>query len=73
MEQQMDGSFSQLILFAIVIFFSIWPFWRIWKRTGHSGWPSLLIMIPLVNIAMIYVLAFKAWPIEKEADESTDG
>lgn len=69
MEHQMNGSGIDLVLFAIVILLSILPFWRIWKRTGHSGWPSLLILIPVVNIVMIYVLAFKSWPIEKELDE----
>ena len=35
---------------------------KIWKRTGHSGWWGLLMMVPLVNIISLWVLAFKDWP-----------
>jgi len=48
-----------LIIYAAVI---VVPFFQLWKRTGHSGWISLLMLIPLVNLIMLYVLAFKRWP-----------
>jgi hypothetical protein len=38
------------------------PFWQIWKRTGHNPWISLLMLVPLLNLIMLYVLAFKSWP-----------
>lgn len=38
------------------------PFFQLWKRTGHSGWIALLMVLPLVNLVMLYVLAFKRWP-----------
>ncbi|MBF2759676.1 MAG: hypothetical protein ISN28_05335 [Ectothiorhodospiraceae bacterium AqS1] len=63
------GSGFDLFVFAIFVFLTIWPFWRIWKRTGHSGWPGLSMIVPGVNIVMIYALAFKSWPIDKTADE----
>ncbi|MGY6635333.1 MAG: hypothetical protein ACXIU8_16555 [Alkalilacustris sp.] len=42
------------------------PFWQLWRRTGHSGWISLLMMVPLVNLILLWTLAFKGWPIEED-------
>lgn len=52
------GLIGLLIVAALVVP----PYWQLWKRTGHSPWLSLLILIPVVNIVSIWVLAFKAWP-----------
>lgn len=38
------------------------PFWRITTRAGYSGFWSLLILIPLVNLLYLYFLAFARWP-----------
>lgn len=48
-----------LILYASVI---VIPFYQLWKRTGHNGWIALLMIIPIVNLVLLYVLAFKDWP-----------
>jgi len=42
------------------------PYWKIYSRTGQPGAMALLQLIPLVNIVMLYVLAFSEWPIERE-------
>ena len=51
--------FLMIIVYAAVI---VVPFYQLWKRTGHNGWIALLMLIPLVNLIMLYVLAFKQWP-----------
>lgn len=48
-----------MVVYAAVV---VVPFFQLWKRTGHSGWISLLMLIPIVNLVMLYVLAFKRWP-----------
>jgi hypothetical protein len=48
-----------LILFIII-------YWRIFSKAGYSGALSLLMLIPIVNIIMLFVLAFGNWPIYKE-------
>ena len=40
----------------------IWFFWRIARRAGYSGWWSLTMLIPLVNIVVIWLFAFAEWP-----------
>ncbi|MEM8788313.1 MAG: hypothetical protein AAGE76_08620 [Pseudomonadota bacterium] len=48
-----------MVLFLILL---VPPYWQLWKRTGHSGWISLLMILPIVNLILIWVLAFKRWP-----------
>lgn len=52
------GPIPLLILLALVVV----PYWKIWRRTGHSGAWGLLMLIPLANIISLWVLAFKEWP-----------
>ena len=49
-----------IVLFAIV--FTILPFWMIFKKAGFHPALSLLMLVPLANIAMLFVLAFARWP-----------
>jgi hypothetical protein len=39
------------------------PYWMIWKKAGFSPWLSLLMLVPLVNFVMLYVLAFAEWKV----------
>jgi hypothetical protein len=41
---------SPLVMMLILMAFFLVPSWRILKRTGHSGWWSLMVFIPLVNL-----------------------
>jgi len=43
------------------------PYWRIVSKAGYNGWLSLLMLVPLVNIVMLFVFAFSEWPIEHRA------
>ncbi|WP_369601383.1 hypothetical protein AAIA72_16500 [Hahella sp. SMD15-11] len=43
----------------------VWPMWRICERAGYHGALSLLILVPLANLALIYFLAFAEWPALK--------
>lgn len=54
--------FIQLLAVIIVIAIQIVPFWKIFPRAGWSPWMSLLMVVPLVNLILLYVLAFKQWP-----------
>ena len=38
------------------------PAVRILHRTGMSGWWSLLILIPIVNLVGFWIFAFARWP-----------
>jgi membrane protein DedA with SNARE-associated domain len=61
------GSFSifhwLIALIWCVIF--IFPAWKIATKAGFPGALSLLMLIPVVNIILIWVFAFIKWPVEK--------
>ena len=64
------GSFSIghiviLILPIAVIALFFWMIVRILRKAGYSGWWSLLMVIPVVNIVMIWVFAYSNWPALK--------
>jgi uncharacterized membrane protein YhaH (DUF805 family) len=44
---------------------TLWMTVRILHKAGYSGWWSLLMLIPLLNIAVIWVFAFADWPALK--------
>ncbi|MES1945343.1 hypothetical protein PC39_14547 [Salinisphaera sp. PC39] len=53
------------------------PFWQIFSKAGFSGWLSLLMLIPLANLVVLYIVAFAEWPASKPAagqhDDSARG
>jgi len=54
----------ELVLIIVIVMASVIvvPFWRIFSKAGFPGALSLLMFIPLVNLIMIFVLAFAEWP-----------
>jgi len=42
------------------------PIIRIVRRTGHSGWWALLVLVPLANIIALQILAYGRWPAINE-------
>lgn len=53
-----------IVVWAIVII----PFWQIFKKSGMGGPLSLLMILPLVNVIMLYVLAFSRWKVVPVAE-----
>ncbi len=45
------------------------PFWKIFAKTGFSPWLSLLILVPVVNLVVLYGVAFSRWPALLAQDE----
>ena len=59
-------SLSQLTILLIVAIIIVIPFWKITERAGYSGWFSLLILIPGINLVYVYFLGFSNWPSLKK-------
>lgn len=51
------GLFLWLIIAAVIVI----PFCSIFSKAGYSKWLSLLMVIPIINIIMLYFLA-PHWP-----------
>ncbi len=53
-----SGPLMVLVMAAVIIV----PFWFIFLKAGYSKWLSLLMVIPLLNLILLYFLAFSKWP-----------
>jgi hypothetical protein len=67
MDQQaaMLHAMGPIMLVAILIGVLIYlvPIWQIVKKAGFSPALSLLMLIPMVNLVMLYVFAFSTWRV----------
>ena len=50
------------ILLPVFVAFCLWLGVRILRKAGFDGWLVLILLIPIANIAMIWVFAFIRWP-----------
>jgi hypothetical protein len=48
------------------------PFWQIFSKAGFSSWISLLMLIPLANLMVLYIVASTEWPALKPAATRED-
>jgi hypothetical protein len=77
-EIEMGELFAPGHLLILLVVAPIWlavfivPFWQIFKKAGLGGPLSLLMIIPLVNLGMLYVLAFSKWKVVPSSYESTE-
>jgi MFS family permease len=63
------GALTAIIVFyAVLILFFGWLYVRIIRRAGYSGWWVLMALVPIGNIIMLCLFAFKEWPIHRELD-----
>ena len=54
--------FMWYFLLAISIVFTFWLGFRILEKAGFDGKLVLFLLVPVLNIMMIWVFAFKKWP-----------
>ena len=54
------------IVYLLIIAFFIFCWWRIFSKAGHSGWLSLLLLVPLVNLFVFLWFVFSEWPVQKQ-------
>ncbi len=57
-----------LFAVAIWVIFLI-AYVKIISRAGYSGWWVLVMFVPILNIVMLLIFAFKEWPIQRELAE----
>ena len=53
------GLMAVLVLPIFVI-----PYWKIFSKAGFAGALSLLMLVPLVNLIVLYVIAFSEWKVK---------
>ncbi len=50
------------LLVPLFALFCLWLGYRILQKAGFDGRWALVLLIPIVNIVMIWVFAFSRWP-----------
>jgi len=53
-------------LVLLIVAVKILVFCKIFSKVGYSWALGLLMLVPIANIIMLFVLAFAEWPIERE-------
>ncbi len=53
-------------LVLIIVAVKILIFCKIFSRAGYSWAFGLLMLVPIANIVMLFVLAFAEWPVQQE-------
>jgi len=58
------GGFSifHWIIVIAILFVYLFPVIKILQKAGYTGWWSVLILIPGVNLVMLWIFAFARWP-----------
>jgi hypothetical protein len=59
----MPWHLTVLLFLCFYLALVIVPFWTIFKKAGFAPALSLLMLVPLVNVIMLYVLAFAPWKV----------
>ena len=49
-------------LVLILLVLPVWFFAKAVKKAGYSSWWALLGFVPIVNLVMLWVLAYAKWP-----------
>ncbi len=53
-----------LMVILVILPIFVIPYWKIFSKAGFAGALSLLMIIPLVNLIVLYVIAFSEWKIK---------
>lgn len=56
-----------LVMILVMAILPVILYWKIISKTGNAGPIALLMLIPLVNLIVIYWLAFADWPALRQA------
>lgn len=68
----LSGLVTVILVLSFLFFLGlIW--WKIFKRTGYHPALGLLVLIPIANLIMLVILAFKEWPIQRELIQAKGG
>lgn len=54
-------------LTVLAALFAVWIGGNIVRKAGYSRWWSLLLLVPIVNLVLIWLFAFSSWPALERA------
>ncbi len=60
----------ELAIIVVMVGIAVVPASRICAKAGYSLWLGTLAIVPGVNVALVFFLAFVRWPIEKQLERA---
>jgi hypothetical protein len=67
--QELVGILYWAVLLALILYGYGLIWWKIFAKTGRSPATGLLMFVPVLNLILLCVLAFKKWPVHREMDK----
>jgi hypothetical protein len=61
----LGGVIYTIIMLAIAVY-SLACAWFVAKKAGYEPWYGILMIVPILNLVLLYFFAFTDWPIEEE-------
>lgn len=59
-----------LVVLVLIVWAFVAVFGRILNRAGYSRWWLLTLVVPLVNLIMLWVFAFANWPVTTPREQA---
>jgi heme/copper-type cytochrome/quinol oxidase subunit 2 len=59
------GGLAEFVIMVAVVL-CVWAYWRIFTKAGYPGAMGIMMVIPFLNVIMLFFLAFSEWPVLKE-------
>lgn len=71
LQNQINGLSAGAVTAIVIVGIAAWvvmllAYVSIIRRAGYSGWWVLIGLVPIANIVMFLVFAFKEWPVQRE-------
>ena len=64
---------SELVIIAVVSVIVVLPFWKIFAKAGFPGALSLTQLVPILNVIVLFYVAFVEWPIHRQLTQLRHG
>jgi uncharacterized membrane protein YhaH (DUF805 family) len=59
-----------LVILVLIVWAFVAVFGRILNRAGYSRWWLLTMLVPVLNLIMLWVFAFANWPVTKSRGQT---
>ena len=53
-------------IYALVLLAFLFAYIAIIRKAGYSGWWILTGLVPVLNLVMFFLFAFREWPVNRE-------
>jgi hypothetical protein len=61
---------TALVILVLIVWAFVAVFGRIVNRAGYSRWWLLTMVVPVLNLIMLWVFAFASWPVARSRGQA---